>query len=121
MMSSRSSFEFDRWKHLAETDPEAFEVARQQVLNDAIARAPRGQRTRLSRMQWRLDRERELSPNPISACVKMSRMMFDSLYGESGLVEALKGNNAAGQEGESCDEVSNVIAFRSDRREPPPQ
>lgn len=118
MMSSRSSFEFDHWKALAETDPEAFEAARQQVLSDAISRASRGQRKRLSRMQWRLDRERELSPTPISACVKLSKMMFNRLYGEQGLVEALRGELNAKPE-DAAETSSNIVSFPVTPRTPP--
>ena len=88
---AKSDFAFDDWKHLASTDPEAFEKERERLIRSTISDAPASYRTRLLRLQWRVDMERKRHPNPMSACVNISRMMFDSVYGEHGLVNALNG------------------------------
>ena len=92
MMTSRSAFNFDEWVDLAQSDPDAFERAREEVLRDAIARAPNSYRGRLSSLQWRVDRERERADTPFSACLKISNMMMNRVYGKEGLLELLAGD-----------------------------
>ena len=49
------------------------------------------QRSRLERLQWRIDMERRRAATPLSACARISKMMMDAVYGETGLVSAIKG------------------------------
>lgn len=84
-------FVFEEWAELAQSNPEAFEQQRKEYIASFIATAPGKQRSRLERLQWRIDMERRRAPTPISACVRISRMMMDSVYGEGGLVSAIKG------------------------------
>jgi hypothetical protein len=84
-------FVFEEWATLAKTNPQAFEQQRQQVIESFISSAPGRQRSRLERLQWRIDMERKLAPTPLSACVRISGMMMDSVYGKTGLVSAIKG------------------------------
>ena len=95
------AFNFDEWKALAENNPKAFEFVRQKMIDSLIAEA--GEKGRLKSLQWRIDVERERSKTPMSACVRISNMMFDSLYGDSGLANALTGNY---QSKDACDVVS---------------
>ena len=88
-------FPFDDWKNLASTDPEAFEKRREDIIRKTISKAPAGYRARLLRLQWRIDMERKRHSNPMSSCVKISKMMLDSVYGQHGLVTALCGQVAA--------------------------
>jgi len=87
---SKRAFDFDKWKEMAETNPEAFEFNRQRMIDSLIATTNHSDR--LKRLQWRIDVERERSKTPISACVRLSSMMLDSVYGETGLANALRGN-----------------------------
>ena len=86
---SKRAFVFDEWKELAETNPEAFEFTRQRMIESLIAEAKASDR--LKRLQWRIDVERQRSKTPMSACVRISSMMLDSVYGETGLANALNG------------------------------
>lgn len=83
-------FDFDDWAELARNQPELFERRRKATLEAAIA-AHRGNRsTRLRRLQWRIDRERERAANPLDACVRLHRMMWRSFAGPGGLAQRLK-------------------------------
>lgn len=84
-------FVFEEWAELAQSDPQAFEQQRQQYIDSFLATVPSKQRNRLERLQWRIDMERRLATTPLSACVRISRMMMDSVYGKGGLVSAIKG------------------------------
>ena len=87
---SRRAFIFDEWKNLAESNPEAFEFTRQQMIDSMISNAKDAER--LKRLQWRIDIERQRSSSPLSACVRLSSMMLDSVYSETGLANALQGD-----------------------------
>ncbi len=82
---------FDEWSALASTDPEAFERLRASLVSQVLERAPERRQDRLRGLQWRIDRVRERSATPLAACIRISGMMWDSVMGEGGLVEALQG------------------------------
>lgn len=95
-------FDFDEWMALAKADPEAFEERRKQAIEGFMAQAPEARRHRLRCTQWRVERVREKCSNPMSACLKMQDLMWDSLYAENGLlwaldmlIEALPGRSSA--------------------------
>ncbi len=90
---AKPEFAFDEWKRLASTDPEAFEKKRERLIRKTISNAPSNYRSRLLRLQWRVDMERKRHANPMSSCVRISKMMLDSVYGEHGLVSALNGTS----------------------------
>jgi hypothetical protein len=87
----RDQFDFDEWARLAARDPEAFEARRAACVERLIANAPRERQERLRRLQWRIDRTRECAPNPVAACMRISKMMWESVLGDGGLLNALKG------------------------------
>ena len=87
--SSPKNMEFQQWVEMAENDPELFERLRQNAINDVIEKAPIGQRQRLRSLQWRIDQERSRSKSPLGACIRISRMMWESLAGRGGLLENL--------------------------------
>ncbi len=102
-MSERNCavFDFDEWMALARSDPEAFEERRRQAIEGLMDQAPEACRQRLRCTQWRVERVRAECSNPLSACLKMQNLMWDSLYAEHGLlwaletlVEALPGHQA---------------------------
>ena len=90
-MNARHSkpFDFDEWKELACSDPEAFEERRKRVIEEAIAQAPQHMQIRLQALQWRIDMERSRASNPLSACIRLSNMMWKMVYGKHGLMAAI--------------------------------
>lgn len=86
---SLSILDFDVAMKLAETDPEAFEQYRHDVIEALIARAPERNRQHLRCLQWRIDQERDRASNPFAACVKLYRMMWDSFAGDRGLIDTM--------------------------------
>ena len=87
-------FDFDAWKELAEQDPEAFERKRREAIEAAIAQAPPQMRQRLTGLQWRIEMERSKSRNPTQSFLRIYKMMWQSVYGENGLLDALNGKVA---------------------------
>ncbi|MEE9413345.1 MAG: DUF3135 domain-containing protein [Methylococcales bacterium] len=83
-------FDFDEWALLAKQNPEAFEIKRRELIENTIARSQPERQQRLRCLQWKIDQIRDRSPTPISACVKLSNMMWDSLTGPGGLKESLE-------------------------------
>ncbi len=91
----KSRFNFDAWKKLAETNPEAFEIQRKKVLQAEIAKAPKPLQHRLTGLQWRVDMERKRCSNPTQSMIHIYRKMWNSVYGENGLLSALHANTAS--------------------------
>ena len=87
--STPSLIDFDHWSTLARSDPEAFEALRTRVIDEAINRAPERSQARLRCLQWKLDQIRDTAASPLSACVLMSRMMWDSVLGDGGLHDTI--------------------------------
>ncbi len=73
-------FDFDAWRELAASDPEAFERERQAVLTHAIERAPAASRSRLRALQWRIDMERRRYRDPLVGCQRLFTMMWEAVY-----------------------------------------
>jgi hypothetical protein len=70
--------DFEQWAQLAQHDPHTFEQLRQRLLDAYIARSSSSHQDRLRRLQWRIDRLREQASNPMSACVQISNLMWDT-------------------------------------------
>lgn len=83
--------DFDSWSKLARSDPEAFEARRAQAIEQMIQRMPAHKQQRMRCLQWKIDQVRARASNPLSACIKLSDMMWESLAGPGGLREALDG------------------------------
>jgi hypothetical protein len=86
----REYWNFDDWMALGRSDPIAFEERRRRVIEDAIARAPQRMQARLRALQWRIDMERSRASNPLSACIRLSNMMWEMFCGENGMVSAIR-------------------------------
>ncbi len=86
---STIAFDFDTWAALAREDAEAFERRRQELLEQFIAQAPAHLQERLRRLQWRIDAERRRYKHPLKSCMALHAMMWESMYGSGGLLEAL--------------------------------
>jgi hypothetical protein len=84
--------EFDHWAQLANANPDAFEARRSRLIEDFISSVPPERQPRLRRLQWRIDQIRRSARTPLASCIRISRMMWDSVLGEGGLHEVL--NNA---------------------------
>lgn len=84
-----AAFDFDTWATLASQDAAAFERRREELLAQCIAQAPEHLQDRLRRLQWRIDAERRRYKHPLKSCLALHAMMWESLYGSGGLLEAL--------------------------------
>lgn len=82
-------FDFDAWATLAREDAAAFECRRRELLERSIAQAPEHLQDRLRRLQWRIDAERRRYKHPLKSCMALYTMMWESMYGSGGLLEAL--------------------------------
>lgn len=114
-------FDFDEWARLAQEDPAGFEARRRALIEAELAEsASRNPETarRMRGLQWQIDCERARSGSPLGACIRLSRMMWDSVYGEGGLRDALEGRAGPGSSGghSAADPVS-LADYRERRRE----
>ncbi|MEN8132281.1 MAG: DUF3135 domain-containing protein [Pseudomonadota bacterium] len=82
---SFSKFDFDSMVAIAQNNPDEFERLRQQAIDEFIESASPENQARLRRLQWRIDQERR-NRNPMSACIRISKMMWDHLLGSHGLL-----------------------------------
>ena len=87
---SVQEFVFDSWAQLAQQDPDEFESKRKAYIQQYIEELPLERRERMQRLQWRIDMERQRASNPMSACLRLYQMMWDSFAGELGLINTLK-------------------------------
>lgn len=108
---SYKKLDFDTAMELARTDPEAFEQHRQEAIEAFIASAPERNRHQLRCLQWRIDQERERASNPISACVRLYRMMWDSFAGQCGLVDTMRNAHKSPGNLESLLPRAEVLSF----------
>jgi hypothetical protein len=88
--------EFDEWASLAHSNPAAFEALRQTLIEHFIAQAPEERRQRLRCLQWRIEQERARCKTPFSACISISRMMWDKVLAPGGLMDQLQQLHALG-------------------------
>ncbi|UCB55001.1 MAG: DUF3135 domain-containing protein [Thiotrichales bacterium] len=103
--------DFDEAVDLARRDPEAFEQYRQDIVRVLINRAPERNRQQLRRLQWRIDQERNRASNPIDACLKLYRMMWDAYAGERGLIDTIHNAHRSRRASEHIRTKAEVIAF----------
>lgn len=71
-------FDHSEWQELARTNPEEFERRRLALIEDVIASAPPDIQRRLRGLQFKVDVERGRATNPLSATLRISRMMWES-------------------------------------------
>jgi len=71
---------FDELVKLAQSDPTRLENLRQQLVDTTISSAPQDIQRRLRGLQFQIDSQRQLASNPMSACIKISKMMHDRLF-----------------------------------------
>lgn len=80
-----NTLDFDSMSRIAKEDPREFERLRQEAIDEFIESAPEERRQRLRCLQWRIDQERR-NCSPLSACLKISNMMWEHLLGAEGLL-----------------------------------
>jgi hypothetical protein len=81
---------FDEWASLAATDLPAFETQRHHAIEAAIQQAPARNRQRLRCLQWKLDQIRSTARTPMIACLRMNRMLWETVAGDTGLLACLQ-------------------------------
>jgi hypothetical protein len=81
---------FDEWASLAATDLPAFESQRHRVIEAAIRQAPVRNQQRLRCLQWKLDQIRSTARTPMIACLRMNRMLWEAVAGDTGLLACLQ-------------------------------
>jgi len=88
--NTQDRFDFDTWMQLFEENPEAFEAKRQREIDHFMSGLSDQSRERMGKLQWRIDKERERSSSPMESCLRVHNLMWDSVYGERGLLYALE-------------------------------
>lgn len=87
---TEEQLDFDSLARLAQSDPQAFEAKRLEMIAQMIESAPQELRQRLHRFQWRIDMERERSDNPLQACIRISNMMWNMIHADRGFLWSLR-------------------------------
>jgi hypothetical protein len=105
------AFDFDHWRELAKTDPEAFERKRREAVDAVINSAAPDFQQRLRGLQWRVDMERRRSANPTNSCLSIYNMMWKRVYGDGGLMDSL--NSLLGPESTTSEALSSRKAAKS--------
>jgi len=78
MKQYHNTINFDKWAYLAKSDPKAFELCRSQFLKNALQHIDKNKRHKFECLQWRIDQIRLTTKTPLSACVKISQLMWTS-------------------------------------------
>jgi len=73
-----TTIDFDKWAELAKSNPEAFEALRSQFLNNILSQIAEPKRHKFECLQWRIDQIRFTTKTPLSACIKISNLMWSS-------------------------------------------
>ncbi len=111
-----SGFDFDRWRALADRDPEAFEAAREAAIAELMRQIPEERQRRLQGLQWRIDTVRSMAPNPTAAFLSLSEMMWDSFYRQQRMLKQLLGETQQRDTGTAIgtdpSQSPKVIPFR---------
>ena len=79
-VTSKKGLDFDYWCDLAKNDPESFEAARKQEIDQYISGLKTEElQDRMRRLQWRINMERKRSKNPMDSAIRLYDMMWDSV------------------------------------------
>lgn len=89
-LDSLPCFEFDDWRSLHQSDPQAFELKREEWINHLINEAPEQYQKRLNGIKFHLDGIRATESCAMQTCIKASSMMMDSLADMGSFLEELK-------------------------------
>ena len=97
MQNKDIEFDFDKWARLAQEDPVAYENMRKKMIQNVIGSASPEVKRRMEGIQWQIDQVRTSSANPMSSCLKISKMMWDNVTGEGGLLDNMRQLTEPGQ------------------------
>ncbi len=116
---SELQFDFDSLAKLAQSDPEAFEAKRVDMIAKLIEGAPESIRQRLRGFQWRIDMERQRCENPLQACIRISNMMWEMVYADRGFLWSLQALSdpagVLGADAEATSSSAEVLHFKPPR------
>lgn len=112
------AFDFEYWAQLWERDPRAFETERARLMETFIASAPEKKRQRLSAIQWRVDMVRKKSKTPMAASLRVQKMMWESLCGKHGLLNALETLRGAQTSDPDARQPAHVLPFDRSNTDP---
>ena len=71
--------DFEELLSLAKDNPEQFEVKRLEYIEHFFSTVPTEKQRRLRGLQWQIDQARNLAHTPMSSCLHIINMMWDSL------------------------------------------
>lgn len=71
---------FDELLTLAKDDPALFETKRLEYIERFFTKIPPDRQRRLRGLQWQIDQARKLARTPMSSCMNIMTMMWDSLH-----------------------------------------
>lgn len=86
--SSENTFEY--WSDLASNNPQEFEEIRKEAIRNCINNLSDDKRIAFERFQWRIEQVIRKSKTPLGACIAISKMMSEKIYGEDGLLSAME-------------------------------
>lgn len=101
---------FDELKNLADHNPDALEALRQHLIEKTINSAGEDFRRRLRGLQFQIDMERQRASNPLSACLRMSRMMHERLQQMADSLSCTADTSNISLPGNSAS-ANNIIPF----------
>ncbi len=108
-----ATFDFDSWATLAQQDPQAFEIERNRVIERAIKRAPAHTQQRLRCLQWKLDMIRNTSATPMAACLRINKLLWESLAGNNGLLANLNRIRSGEPPQLRAKSTAKILAFQA--------
>ena len=71
--------DFEELLSLAKDNPEQFEAKRLEYIEHFFTNVPTEKHRRLRGLQWQIDQARNLARTPMSSCLHIINMMWDSL------------------------------------------
>ncbi len=95
MSSESADFDFDAWRDLATSDPEAYFAERRRVIEEFIKTCPIEKQAVLKDLQGRIDASRAMAGSPNQSVREISRMMEDYLLALSERLMALHRETSA--------------------------
>ncbi|MEH6346212.1 MAG: DUF3135 domain-containing protein [Bermanella sp.] len=99
---------YEELREMAQKDPEALERLRLEHVRATINSAPEAYRQRLSGLQFQIDGQRRLAKSPLAACLRISKMMHDSLHELKAVIEEEENAQPI-----LTEEAATVLAFPS--------
>ncbi len=120
MLNINTEFDFDEWVKLAKEDPDAYEEMRQKMIQEVIDNTSPEVKHRMEGLQWKIDKIRSTSSNPMSSCLKISQMMWDNVTGEDGLLDHMRQLNSPEQlqKLNKPKESAKIINIKNNRQDP---